>query len=573
MLFYVWACFALTGLGVAVLVALAWLLSGNFLTGLLAAVFFTVHLDDATRVFFTVNLREIFAFPFLWAQIFSVCLFLRRSQLSPLASLLLRASIPLCGFLFAICWQFNQFVFLIQAASLVGLGLLQLAPLEKIKWCLCSEALALLGVWAAQFGHPMLLGSLVMSLIPVSCLVMTLCKKLPSWSRGLIWGVLAILIQLIVIAVLTILLNIGVKTILGLEDDAHIFKFLRGKFGFGEPRDFDAKVYLCHGAFQFLDNGFWLRMSKTGLLPSYLLVLGGVLLVMGRDLLVEWSETEPKKLKKAKRDDEDPSDKAAFFNRRPDFAFLAIQSVVSGLMGMMALRMKYLWTPHIILLAAMLWTDEDCLHFLLSFLRVQSKRVASILRWILPLLLSAALVASWLPTYRTQMDDLKEFWDPDTVELMEWISNNTAPDASFAGSMQLLAGVKLCTDRHLTNHPHYEDKWLRERTKRIYQIYGRTEPREVWETLRAEGTDYIILEDSICLAPSDGCRTPDLMDLENGHLPDSGKPNLPGLRKSNTKRFCDEIRHGTTAYSRLFQLVLQNKTFRVYKLLPPKPKA
>lgn len=33
--------------------------------------------------------------------------------------------------------------------------------------------------------------------------------------------------------------------------------------------------------------------------------------------------------------------------------------------------------------------------------------------------------------------------------------------------MQLLAGVKLCTGRTLTNHPHYEDKHLRERTKQV----------------------------------------------------------------------------------------------------------
>lgn len=46
-------------------------------------------------------------------------------------------------------------------------------------------------------------------------------------------------------------------------------------------------------------------------------------------------------------------------------------------------------------------------------------------------------------------------------------SENTPPAASFTGSMQLLAGVKLCTDRHITNHPHYENKFLRERTKQV----------------------------------------------------------------------------------------------------------
>ena len=46
-------------------------------------------------------------------------------------------------------------------------------------------------------------------------------------------------------------------------------------------------------------------------------------------------------------------------------------------------------------------------------------------------------------------------------------SSDTAPDAVFAGSMQLLAGVKLCTGRTITNHPHFENKLLRERTVQV----------------------------------------------------------------------------------------------------------
>lgn len=47
----------------------------------------------------------------------------------------------------------------------------------------------------------------------------------------------------------------------------------------------------------------------------------------------------------------------------------------------------------------------------------------------------------------------------------------------FAGSMQLLAGVKLCTGRTLTNHPHFEDSSLRERTKAVRPP---SQPRARW---------------------------------------------------------------------------------------------
>lgn len=45
--------------------------------------------------------------------------------------------------------------------------------------------------------------------------------------------------------------------------------------------------------------------------------------------------------------------------------------------------------------------------------------------------------------------------------------SNVPKGAAFTGSMQLLAGVKLCTGRPITNHPHYEDKHLRFKTKEV----------------------------------------------------------------------------------------------------------
>lgn len=100
--FYVYGCFHITGVYVGVVSLLGWYITGNWLTGKqkqVIQVFFLPHflkiafdcpiaaslilalfvgnLDDATRVFFTVNMRETFALPFLWMQIFSWCYYLR----------------------------------------------------------------------------------------------------------------------------------------------------------------------------------------------------------------------------------------------------------------------------------------------------------------------------------------------------------------------------------------------------------------------------------------------------------------------------------------------------------------
>lgn len=72
----------------------------------------------------------------------------------------------------------------------------------------------------------------------------------------------------------------------------------------------------------------------------------------------------------------------------------------------------------------------------------------------------------------SDMSELRVFHDPDTVELMQWISANTSQGAVFGGSMQLLAGVRLCTGRSITNHPHFENKALRERTMHVSQECG-----------------------------------------------------------------------------------------------------
>ena len=51
----------------------------------------------------------------------------------------------------------------------------------------------------------------------------------------------------------------------------------------------------------------------------------------------------------------------------------------------------------------------------------------------------------------------------------------------------------------------------------LYQIYAKRSAEEVHDIMVKYNVSYMILEDSICRAPSrDGCRLPDLMDRDNG---------------------------------------------------------
>ena len=49
-------------------------------------------------------------------------------------------------------------------------------------------------------------------------------------------------------------------------------------------------------------------------------------------------------------------------------------------------------------------------------------------------------------------------------------------------------------------------------------MYAKTGPEEMFSILQKYNASYIILEDSICLAYSERCALPDIMDLSNGHV-------------------------------------------------------
>lgn len=102
-------------------------------------------------------------------------------------------------------------------------------------------------------------------------------------------------------------------------------------------------------------------------------------------------------------------------------------------------------------------------------------------------------------------------------------------------------------------------------------MYAKRSPQEVHDILKSVGTNYIILEDSICIISPDPtnpyCRLPDQLDLVNGHALDkSVSENIPGLQPADWPRFCDSIRFNKLEYVKHFKLVFSNKTFRVHQV-------
>uniref|UniRef100_A0A8C1H3C7 Dpy-19 like C-mannosyltransferase 3 n=1 Tax=Cyprinus carpio carpio TaxID=630221 RepID=A0A8C1H3C7_CYPCA len=527
--FYIYTVFALQTVYVIALFITSWLLSDSWLAGALSGVWYILNRVDTTRVEFTISLRENWSIPFFALQVAAITCYLR-PQLKPIHQRVILWLVFVSTFCFCLTWQFNQFVLLVQALIIFTLDCLDFLTTEQVVSLYLMQVLSLLLVWLLQFCNSMILGSLVLSFI-VSALFIKHFQK-----------------------------------ILQLKSDEHIFKFIKAKFGFGATRDFDASLYLCEEAFGLLPLDTFERLAGTVLLYPYLCTLSVLFILL---LLVALSNLSTNGSGQASKEKEDRT-----FRMRPDVAYNLLHTVFFGLLAFSTMRMKYLWTGHMCPFAAFGVCGKEVWSLYLRVLHCNTKTMMRLIRYSVPIVILAFLYYKFWPRLMEEISELREFYDPDTVELMEWIRLKTPKRAVFAGSMQLLAGIKLCTGRVLTNHPHYEDQALRERTRQVYQIYARQSAEEVHKVLCSVGADYIVLEDSICYERrhSRGCRLRDLLDLANGHIMDGPGENEPDLILATHPRFCEAIKTDMTPYSTLFTRVFKNKTFHVYKLKKLKKK-
>ncbi|KGL85203.1 putative C-mannosyltransferase DPY19L3, partial [Tinamus guttatus] len=559
--FYIYTLFGLQAVYVIALYVTSWLLSGTWLSGLLAAFWYITNRVDTTRVEFTIPLRENWALPFFAVQIAAIT-YLLRTHLQPAHERWTLLAVFIATFFFSLTWQFNQFMMLIQALVLFILDCLDMLPTAKVTWLYIIQVSGLLLVCVLQFFNSMILGSLLISFNASVLIARTIQKNLKK--GGLLSRLGKLLLHVLFVSCLTLLVNKLIKKILNLESDEHIFKFLKAKFGFGATRDFDANLYLCEEAFGLLPLNTFSRLSDTLLFYVYIFVLFPMTvtaaIVAFQNLRYSIGSTKVEKSLERKED--------CTIALKPETAYNLIHTVLFGCLALSTMRMKYLWTSHMCVFASFGLCSTEVWGLILKCVRLYTSRRISVIRYSLPVVVLLYISYKFWPGIMDELSELREFYDPDTVELMNWIKSNTPSTAVFAGSMQLLAGVKLCTGRVLTNHPHYEDKNLRERTKQIYQIYAKRSPEDVYRILQSFGTDYVILEDSICYERrhSRGCRLRDLLDIANGHIMDGLGENEPDLKPSLYPRFCEEIKRNLPSYTVHFTRVFQNKTFHVYRL-------
>uniref|UniRef100_A0A669BMW9 Dpy-19-like 1, like (H. sapiens) n=1 Tax=Oreochromis niloticus TaxID=8128 RepID=A0A669BMW9_ORENI len=372
---------------------------------------------------------------------------------------------------FMLPWQFAQFVLLTQVASLFASYILGYLAAAKMQSILVTHMITLGVCFVLMFGNSMLLTSFYAS---------SLVSIWVSW-RLLYYLVFVLFFSIQVMQGLawvcsTVLLKFLLSTVLGASDDAHISGLIKSKFT--SYKDFHTLMYTCAAEFDFMELETPVRYLKTLLLPINVLV---VALIAGRRTV-------------------------DLFNfLRVSLVYHSLQLMAFAVLAILIMRLKLFLTPHMCIMASLI-----CSRQLFGWIGEKFKQHTVVFAVL------AIMAIQGMTNLQAQWAIIGEFSNLPQEELLDWIQENTRPNAVFAGAMPTMASVKLSTGRPIVNHPHYEDAGLRERTKLVYSMYSRMSGETVKRNLMKLGVDFFILEDSWCTRRTrPGCSMPEIWDIED----------------------------------------------------------
>ncbi|XP_044862776.1 probable C-mannosyltransferase DPY19L4 isoform X2 [Mauremys mutica] len=520
--FYIGIVFGLQGIYMAALFVTSWVMSGTWLAGMLTVAWFIINRTDTTRIDYSIPLRENWALPYFACQVAALTGYLKNNinfSAERFCYLLVSAS----TYTFMMMWEYSHYLLFVQAVSLLLLDSFALVQTDKVHEVYKIYLFSLFLGYLLQFENPALLVSPLLSL--VAALMLSKC----------------------------------LQTFVPHKENEHMLKFLEVKFGLNTTKNFTVNWLLCQESLQTPSQDFFLRLTQSSLLPFYILVLI-ICLSSITQVIFRRISGEPLKEKITVDDGR--------IGERPEIAYHVIHTMLMGSLAMMSEGIKYLWTPYMCMLAAFGVCSPELWMTLFKWLRLRAVHpilLALILSMAVPSIIGFSLWKEYFPRIMTELSELQEFYDSDTVELMMWVKRQAPVAAVFAGSPQLMGMIKLCTGWMVTSLPLYNDVDLLQRNENIYQIYSKRSAEDIYKILTSYKATYLIIEDSICneAGPVKGCRVKDLLDIANGHVVcDEGD----SYAYSKYGRFCHEIKMNYSPYVNYFTRVYWNRSYFVYKI-------
>uniref|UniRef100_A0A673MS95 Probable C-mannosyltransferase DPY19L1 n=1 Tax=Sinocyclocheilus rhinocerous TaxID=307959 RepID=A0A673MS95_9TELE len=455
--FYVTFVFLLNGAMMSLFFIYGTYLSGSRLGGTVTVLCFFFNHGESTRVMWTPPLRESFSYPFLVVQMLLLTYILRNPSKNTMMALVIS------NIFFMLPWQFAQFVLLTQVASLFVSYILGYLSPAKMQSVLVTHMISLAVCFLLMFGNSMLLTSFYAS------------------SLVSIW-----VMQCFAWVVSTVILKFMLSVIFGASDDAHISSLIKSKFT--SFKDFDTMMYTCAAEFDFIETETLIRYIKTMLLPVNVLIVG---FIAGRVIQTIQDMIGFLRNEKTEKSEDDEMEH--------------LQLVAFAVLAVLIMRLKLFLTPHMCIMSCLI-----CSRQLFGWVGEKFKLQLTVVG------ILSIMAVQGVANLQSQWDIIGEFSNFPQEELLEWIKDNTRPNAVFAGAMPTMASVKLSTGRAIVNHPHYEDAGLRERTKMVYAMYSRKPAEVVKRNLIKLQVDYFILEDSWCTRRSKpGCSMPEIWDVED----------------------------------------------------------
>lgn len=455
--FYITGVFVVAGTVATSLFYLGVLVSDSIFGGLLSILCFAFNHGEATRVQWTPPLRESFAFPFVIGHIVILTYVIKfKKSGTPFLLLLISAAVPALLF-----WQFTQFAFFTQICSILVAFSLDLVPIQTAKTIIHSHLIAFFISFVMLFGNEMMITALY---FPSILALATIIYIFPLLSN-LKFRPGYVLVLALIFATITFGLKVGLSKGLGIEDDAHIFDILRSKFT--SFANFHTRLYTCSAEFDFIQYATVEKLCGTLLIPLALLAIVNFGWDFLRNTNLLWRQNQ---------EGGEAVDGEIVYN--------LVQLALSTTMAVLIMRLKLFMTPHLCITVALLANPK-----LFGGDWISKPVRSSVLVGLI-----AMLFFRGIPNIRHQLSIKGEYSNPDQEMLFDWIQSNTKQNAVFAGTMPVMANVKLTTLRPIINHPHYEHVGIRERTLKVYSMFSRKPVAEVYETMKKMGVNYFIFQ-------------------------------------------------------------------------------
>uniref|UniRef100_A0A0N5A8E4 C-mannosyltransferase dpy-19 n=1 Tax=Syphacia muris TaxID=451379 RepID=A0A0N5A8E4_9BILA len=481
--FYVDNVFALFGTVAASLFFLGVLLSDSVFGGLLTIASFFFNHGEATRVQWTPPLRESFGYPVFIFQILIVTFILRRNATGMLWSF----TIAVLTTIFMLFWQFSGFALSTQVGSLFATYILDFVPASTMFTIVLGLVIGFICGFGLLFGNEMLLTSLFLSSTVTFLIILSLDRLLSKIKLRPLY----LLINAVLFVAGTLGIKISIGRALHIEDDAHIFDIFRSKFS--DFANFHTRLYTCAKEFDFLGSEYYTVVAKTLVLPAAIMAFIAVIIYIYRQGMpsLMWRTGSRSK-------------------EYSELVYNCVQTVCFAIMAELIMRLKLFFTPHLCVIAAIL-AHNNFLGRIFPF-NIQKWYHRAIIVGLI-----ASMAYSGVENLNKQWNIHGEYSNPDQEMLFQWITEMTPPDAVFAGTMPVMANVKLSTNRPIVNHPHYEDANLRERTLKVYSLFSKKPIQEVYQALKDMGVNYFVYQNGWCMPhpQKPECSYRSMWDLED----------------------------------------------------------